>query len=641
MHEEDELCRARSSPPVLTAVEQTRLDLQNAIVQHTQTILDMKHQLNTLAPPSVLPPEILSEIFMHLASAQFTVPRGNPYAKYAAQKRKPPPIQPYQWITLTHVCQQWRLVALSSPRLWSMIWIMKKDCVQEMLSRSRRVPLAVKATSLLHRTDSLELVMSELPRIISFDVNMPPHLAKRDYALEAPRLRELVLQSAEAYEMLTLGTSQLQSHFTQCSLPCLEKLQIFSFFVTWTNPLLKPTLTHLTLHGNRLPNTVHIEEVLTALENLPLLETLDLKCAFPASHFYDQQALPEVSRVIDLPSLRKLRFYDNAVASAQFLRHVSFPPHTTMDIDSHVTLLHQLTFLYPAILAKLDHTTHDAQVRDQLPVIRTLYIRNLPETSGTQLMGWTFPIPVEQLADKNATHPEPFIDIAVRVNGLLALLNFVRTVPLADVEVLLFERLVAIKRLDKLDWTRSFESMPKLRELGLSRWGQDHLHQALDHRIWAAEEPSAKKRRKRKQFCNPNLSVLYLRDVSIRPLATRNTPDDDIFLGRLRKSLALRQKMANPIGKLIFHECANLEETDAKSMEEFVDTIEVDTQVDEPDLLDSEDDPYAYPSEDEDDLHEYTMHHDLHILNALPMIEDAFALGPWGNDFDDSDVEVW
>ena len=89
----------------LTAVEKARLELQSGIVQHTQTILDMKHQLNALAPTAVLPPELLAEVFIYLAHTNSTIPRAELRhgSLPSGINATTPAFFPYSWITVTHI----------------------------------------------------------------------------------------------------------------------------------------------------------------------------------------------------------------------------------------------------------------------------------------------------------------------------------------------------------------------------------------------------------------------------------------------------------------------------------------------------------------------------------------------------------
>jgi F-box-like len=65
----------------------------------------LKCRRNALAPISTLPPEILTEIFSILSHSAYD----NEKVGYLA------------WLWVTHVCHNWREIALNHPRLWSHI----------------------------------------------------------------------------------------------------------------------------------------------------------------------------------------------------------------------------------------------------------------------------------------------------------------------------------------------------------------------------------------------------------------------------------------------------------------------------------------------------------------------------------------
>ncbi|KAI0284067.1 hypothetical protein BC826DRAFT_894091, partial [Russula brevipes] len=84
---------------------------------------------NTLAPISILPPEVLARIF-HLVAVL-------PWHKLESLK----------WISVTHVCRHWRQVALDDSSLWARIsgWmpVARITWVSEMLARARNAPLSI------------------------------------------------------------------------------------------------------------------------------------------------------------------------------------------------------------------------------------------------------------------------------------------------------------------------------------------------------------------------------------------------------------------------------------------------------------------------------------------------------------------
>lgn len=80
-----------------------------------------KRQHNAQAPVSQLPEELLSEIFILARDASAYM-----------DKMLPP---------ASHVCQEWRGIALRCPALWTSVDCMYLRLVEELLPRARTLPI--------------------------------------------------------------------------------------------------------------------------------------------------------------------------------------------------------------------------------------------------------------------------------------------------------------------------------------------------------------------------------------------------------------------------------------------------------------------------------------------------------------------
>ncbi|KAI0734310.1 hypothetical protein C8Q72DRAFT_461307 [Fomitopsis betulina] len=87
-------------------------------------------KLDAMVPVSrLIPPELLSEIFLHTAG-------------HRADPARPPPLR--NWIYVTHVCRHWRETALQSTALWSRVVLPAlPERITEFLVRSKDVPLSM------------------------------------------------------------------------------------------------------------------------------------------------------------------------------------------------------------------------------------------------------------------------------------------------------------------------------------------------------------------------------------------------------------------------------------------------------------------------------------------------------------------
>ncbi|KAH9048661.1 hypothetical protein EDB83DRAFT_2676924 [Lactarius deliciosus] len=97
---------------------------------------------NALTRSCRIPPEILSQIFLHyqLSSSSFTFPSQNARGTYPALCSTV-----LWWVpAVAHVCGHWRIVALGHPRLWSNISLhLGRTWAQRMLTLSKAVPITI------------------------------------------------------------------------------------------------------------------------------------------------------------------------------------------------------------------------------------------------------------------------------------------------------------------------------------------------------------------------------------------------------------------------------------------------------------------------------------------------------------------
>ncbi|KAG9222140.1 hypothetical protein CCMSSC00406_0009591 [Pleurotus cornucopiae] len=219
-----------------------------------------------------LPAEILLRIFGCLA-----------YCRHSEEF-------PLQWIAATHVCHTWRNIALNEPTLWTDFTNVHPKWVREMFSRSKAAPLILRRP--LDPVDDLDFIFEhaiESPERIgelrvfqqSFlvrltrpapflrslaigEVNIPPNFLGGF----APRLRR----------MTCLGNLPLEASW----LENLTELDSFGGLNLQASYLSK--LTSLCLGSgwsawdaaSGQPCRISVDTLLSALENMPLLQFLNL-----------------------------------------------------------------------------------------------------------------------------------------------------------------------------------------------------------------------------------------------------------------------------------------------------------------------------------------------------------------------------
>ncbi|KAF4606075.1 hypothetical protein EYR38_000120 [Pleurotus pulmonarius] len=221
-----------------------------------------------------LPAEVLSRIFGSLA-----------YCRHGYSS-------PLQWIAATHVCHTWRNIALNEPSLWTDFTDVHPKWVREMFSRSKAAPLVLLQPRPLDPPDIAfifdhviefperigELRMSSdqafldrliqpapfLRSLVIGEVNFPPNFLGGF----APRLRHLVYLGnlpleASWLENLT-GLESFGGVYLEASyLSGLTSLQLGSGWSAWDAT-------------SRRPTRITVDILLSALENMPLLRSLNL-----------------------------------------------------------------------------------------------------------------------------------------------------------------------------------------------------------------------------------------------------------------------------------------------------------------------------------------------------------------------------
>lgn len=99
---------------------------------------------NTLSPISSLPPELFAAIFSHLFSPGTS--------SLAGGNLKPD--HHLACLRASHVCHQWREIALHQPLLWSHVDFTKAGAT-EILVRAKSAPLYLEARILRHHWDDV------------------------------------------------------------------------------------------------------------------------------------------------------------------------------------------------------------------------------------------------------------------------------------------------------------------------------------------------------------------------------------------------------------------------------------------------------------------------------------------------------
>lgn len=293
------------------------IDALDAGTPISAPILGLKTQRNALAAISMLPTEVLQEIFLQAVMSDSA--------------------QSLVCATVSHVCRSWREMALGYPRLWTHLPMECPLWMPEMLVRSRNAPLRVEACT-PWAYSALTEAFAERPdymaRIEHLRLSSEVGCATMHCILntlascKAPILRSLYLGAESDY-------LPWRTDFPSDFAPQLQSLHISGFglcFVSWkpATPLVHLTALYFDDKMGLLRLT--LSQLLTLLDAAPRLETLRLQGFRPSSGH--DTLWPHALRPVHLTSLRTLEVTDITVCAWSILSDYIrwFPQHTALRI---------------------------------------------------------------------------------------------------------------------------------------------------------------------------------------------------------------------------------------------------------------------------------------------------------------------
>lgn len=276
-----------------------------------------------------LPNELLVHIFSYYPASddQKIIKTKSPHDHV---ERDRPPF----WSTITQVCRRWRDVAIGTPCLWSNIVLTNESCVEEMVRRSRDLPLTVKPSKTfyepnwgpvsqalrhIHRTAHLELIIvaDEMPFIAPFLTENP-----------APLL-----------ESLSLSVLGSRPHHSAPStwfcdqVPSLSRLTVRMLKLPPSANILHAGITHLSFH---YLDHFTVTEFFDTLERMENLEKLELAYSCPRITPADS----DLTRTVSLPNIRYISFLGVMSICAPIVTRLSIPPDAKVIIEV-VQLAHE------------------------------------------------------------------------------------------------------------------------------------------------------------------------------------------------------------------------------------------------------------------------------------------------------------
>lgn len=263
---------------------------------------------NFKAPVSCLPSELLSIIF-----EAFRDRRGFLYVK--------------QIVHLSHVCQFWRDVTLSTPTLWTTVEL-EIPLATEYLMRSQSLPLRLLTSIvpvrsyMLHVPSSASWLQNNAHRVQQIDI--------RSGASAIKKLFDVLGNELPVLSSLTLHTSSRVTTIPTLFAPKLRLLDVTNVIINFD--VLKD-LTHLCIAGREIEDVLNINQLLGVVGRSPGLQVLrlgDIYTNTPATR-------PPNTEITELHHLSKLEFDNIMPGLTEFiLSHIFIPSSSPLVCSSYL-----------------------------------------------------------------------------------------------------------------------------------------------------------------------------------------------------------------------------------------------------------------------------------------------------------------
>ena len=357
--------------------EYLRQAIDDEIISLEESIRALRRRRNALAPISSLPPEVFATIFSFVRLPDCILAEPDQLA----------------CIRISHICHQWREIALNQPLLWSHIDFTAVTAAgaAEMLSRARTVPLHLEAMlPVCHRNDSW---FTSVQKELQTHVTHTCHLAISAGPLRLRKIFEGLISPAPTLEYLSLSVEEhehstsrqrvsIPDNIFAGATPKLCCLVLKNCDISWKSPLLKG-LIHLDIHTPSVSNKPSLAAWLDMLYEMPQLKTLALDSASPVVS--DNSSLPfEVHRVVTLPSLIHLELSAYARECGLALAHLALPALNWLCL-----MVKSCSWDGSDVREALPYVSRHAHGSQDVQPLQSMFVQS--EKSRIHIMAWTEP----------------------------------------------------------------------------------------------------------------------------------------------------------------------------------------------------------------------------------------------------------
>lgn len=504
---------------------------------------NLANRLNLVFPIAGLPDELLAEVFSwYILAVCSAVQR---YPHYTTQpvidlySPEPaefiaPPLTPYSWIIIRHVCRAWRMVALTYPALSTRIFMTRPECVRDLLSRAGNLPLYIYLPSytfqLLYRDDmvaSCNLVLPHLGRISHASLLFPEESAYP--GLQASQsgvseARSLDLRFQEAWSVVSPFPSD-------CAFPELHSLSCHTANITALRNVFVPHLRTLELVNC---SSAPVNTLLALLRTMPGLEELVLdKVISGLEHWtqiHDICLSPQAPDRVALPHLRRISISAwSASEGLPILDRIEHPPSTAIDLHFHWLLIRGehagCDCVLRLLLAKID-----AWRCLEDPAAQSLHVIANREQANFSIMLtlWRERLPLSSLPT-SVGDDSAFFRFSLSGYHETFIANVVRRLPLSNVKTALLKDEGFLW--DVVKWEDMLASLSSVEELAL-------FYEAIEHEGAQLHEVIP---RDTHAFC-PRLKVVRIRESQLDHSygVLRKPSPDRVTLAHLARGFAER-----------------------------------------------------------------------------------------------------
>ncbi|KAH8993949.1 hypothetical protein EDB92DRAFT_1944230 [Lactarius akahatsu] len=265
-------------------------EIRSLVEEYIRALRTLSHRRNALAPISSLPSEILATIFSFLrlpTSGTSPLGRETDYD--------------LSWLHVTHVCHEWREVALDHPFFWSHVdfTTLTPAGATEILARAKSVPLYLEAYIPDDRRVSTfeKELQVHVSRICHLAIRAEPTRLQgvlKGLVSPAPTLEYLSLSGEKQWRIDGLQFVPVPVTLFDGSTPRLSRLELRYCDISWKSPFLRG-LKHLKISRLSADAISRLSFWLDALDEMPQLKTLTLHLASPTTSSFPFDVEPLTS----------------------------------------------------------------------------------------------------------------------------------------------------------------------------------------------------------------------------------------------------------------------------------------------------------------------------------------------------------